>query len=58
LWSEFLATDPAVRVRFDFLRSSRSGTFPLSLRCKIEELLGRKSSGSGVGIEITIEEIR
>jgi hypothetical protein len=51
-WSEFLATDPEVRVRFpvlpDFLRSSGSGTGPLSLVSTIEQLLERKSSGSGL----------
>jgi hypothetical protein len=51
-WSEFLATDPEVRVRFpalpDFLRSSGSGTGPLSLVSTIEKLLGRKSNGSGL----------
>jgi hypothetical protein len=35
-WSEFLATDPEVRVRFqelsDFLRSSESGTGSTQLR--------------------------
>jgi hypothetical protein len=52
LWSEFLATDPEVQVRFpalsDFLSSSRSGTCPLSLVIKIEGLLERKISGSGL----------
>jgi hypothetical protein len=52
MWSEFLATDPEVRVRFpalpDFLRSLEWG--PLSLLSTIEELLGRKSSGSGLEI--------
>jgi hypothetical protein len=42
LWSEFLATDPEVWVRFpalpDFLRSSGSGTGPLSLVSTNEEL--------------------
>jgi hypothetical protein len=42
-WSEFLATDPEVRLRFpalpDFLRSSGSGTGPLSLVSTTEELL-------------------
>jgi hypothetical protein len=50
--SEFLATDPEVRLRFlalpDFQRSSGSGTESLSLVSTIEELLGRKSSGSGL----------
>jgi hypothetical protein len=43
-WSEFLAADPEVRVRFpvlpDFLRSLEQG--PLSLVSITEELLGRK----------------
>jgi hypothetical protein len=43
---------PEVRVRLpalpDFLRSSGSGTGPLSLMSTTEELLGRKSSGSGL----------
>jgi hypothetical protein len=47
-WSEFLATDPEVRVWFpvvpDFLRSSGSGTG------STQELLGRKSSGSDLEI--------
>jgi hypothetical protein len=51
-WSEFLATDPEVRVRFpalsDFLRRSGSGTGPLSLVSTIEEVLERKNSGSGL----------
>jgi hypothetical protein len=38
LWSEFLATDPEVP---DFLRSSGSGTGPLSLMRITEELLER-----------------
>jgi hypothetical protein len=46
-WSEFLAADPEVRVRFqaltDFLERG-----PLSLVSTTEELLGRKSSGSGL----------
>jgi hypothetical protein len=50
--SEFLASDPEVRARFsaqpDFRRNSRPGTGPLSLVNTIEELLGRKSSGSGL----------
>jgi hypothetical protein len=52
LWSEFLATEPEVRVRFpvlpDFLRSSGSRTGPLSLVSTNEEMLERKSSGSGL----------
>jgi hypothetical protein len=51
-WSEFLATDPEFWVRFlalpDFLRSSGSGTGPLSLVSINEELLERKSSGYGL----------
>jgi hypothetical protein len=54
LWSEFLATDLEVRVRFpalpDFLRSSVSATGPLTLVSTTEELLGRKSGGSGLEI--------
>jgi hypothetical protein len=50
-WSEFLATDAEVRVRFPalphFLRSSGSGTGSTQPRTT-EELLGRKSSGSGL----------
>jgi hypothetical protein len=44
LWSsgQFLVTDPEARVRFqalpDFLRSSGSGTSPLSLLSTTEEL--------------------
>jgi hypothetical protein len=49
-WSEVLVTDPEVRVRFpalpDFPRSSGSGTGPI--KSKIENLLERKSSGSGI----------
>jgi hypothetical protein len=48
----FLATDPEVRIRFpalpDFLRSSGSGRGPLNLVSTTEELLERKSSGSGL----------
>jgi hypothetical protein len=47
-----LATDPEVRVGFpalpDFLRSSGSGTGPLSLLSTTEGLLERKSSASGL----------
>jgi hypothetical protein len=50
--SEFLATEPEVRVRFpalpDFLRSMGLERGPLSLVSKTEDLLGRKSSGSGL----------
>jgi hypothetical protein len=49
LWSEFLATDPEVRVPFpalpDFLRSSGSGTG--STQPREYNWGGRKSSGSG-----------
>jgi hypothetical protein len=52
-WSEFLAADPEVRVRFsalpDFLRSSGClERGPLSPVNTIEELLERKNSGSGL----------
>jgi hypothetical protein len=52
-WSEFLATDQEVRVRFpalpDFLRSTLVGLErgPLSLVSTILELLERESRGSG-----------
>jgi hypothetical protein len=51
LWSEFLATDPEVRVRVpelpDFLASSGSGTGSTQpCEYTIEELLERKGSGS------------
>jgi hypothetical protein len=50
--SEFLAIDPEVRVRFpelpDFLRSTGSGTGPLSLLSTTEEQLERESSSSGL----------
>jgi hypothetical protein len=50
--SEFLVTDPELRVQFpalpDFLRCSGSGMDPLSLVSTIEELLERKSSVSGL----------
>jgi hypothetical protein len=53
-WSEFLTTDPDVRVRFpalpDFLRSSGPGRGPLSLVSTTEEQLGRKSGSSGLEI--------
>jgi hypothetical protein len=52
LWSQFLATDPEARVQFPtipgFLRSSGSGTRSTSLVSTTEDLLGRKSSGSGL----------
>jgi hypothetical protein len=45
-WSEFLGTDPEVRVRFptlpDFLRVVGLEQGPLSLVSTVEELLGRK----------------
>jgi hypothetical protein len=51
-WSEFLATDPEDRVLFpalpDFLRSSGSGTGSTEPRETTEELLERKSRGSGL----------
>jgi hypothetical protein len=50
--SELLATDPEVWVRLpvlpDFLRSSGSGTGSSQPRSTIEELLGRKISGTGL----------
>jgi hypothetical protein len=52
LWSEFLATDPEARFLFpalpDFLRNNESGSGPLRLVSTIEELIGRKCSGSGL----------
>jgi hypothetical protein len=46
-----MATEPEIRVRFpalsDFLRSSESGMRPIQPREYTEELLGRKSKGSG-----------
>jgi hypothetical protein len=51
-WSEFLATDPEFRFRFPTLLFFWEGVGlergPLSLVSTIEELLGRKCSGSGV----------
>jgi hypothetical protein len=51
-WSQLRATDPDILVRFpalpDFLRKVRLERGPLSLMSTIEELLGRKSSGSGL----------
>jgi hypothetical protein len=51
-WSEFLPTDPEIRVRFpallDFLRSSGSGTESTQPREYNEELFGRKTNGSGL----------
>jgi hypothetical protein len=50
-WSDFLATDPDVRVLFqalpDFLGSSGSGTASTQPR-EYNSILERKSSGSGV----------
>jgi hypothetical protein len=52
-WSGFKDTDPEVRVRFpvlqDFLRTSGLERDPLSLVSITEELLERKSRGSGLG---------
>jgi hypothetical protein len=51
-WSEFLAADPEVRVRFpalpDFLSIGRSETGSIGLVITTGELLGRKNSGSGL----------
>jgi hypothetical protein len=50
-WGEFLASDPEVQVRFPALPvvvGLERG--PLSLVSTTEELLGRKSSGSGLEI--------
>jgi hypothetical protein len=52
-WSEFLATDPEVRARFlrryqIFWEVAGLELSPISLVSTIEELLGRKSSGSGL----------
>jgi hypothetical protein len=51
-WSEFLATDQEGRALFPalpgFLRNGGSGTGPLSLVSTTNELLERKSSGSGL----------
>jgi hypothetical protein len=54
LWSsgQFLVTDPKVRVRFPalpyFTTSSGLERGPFSFVSTIQELLGRKSSGSGL----------
>jgi hypothetical protein len=52
LWSEFLDTDPEIRVRFSalpyFLRRSGSGTGPFNLVSTVEELLGSNSCGSSL----------
>jgi hypothetical protein len=51
-WSEFLVTDPEVWVRFLALPELRQvvglDRGPLSIVSTIEELLERKSSGSGI----------
>jgi hypothetical protein len=51
-WSEFLATDPEVRVLFpalpDFLRSSGIGMGSTQHLNTIKELLGKNSRGSGL----------
>jgi hypothetical protein len=51
-WSEFQATDPEAWGTFsalqNFLRSGGLKRGPLSLVSTIEELLGRKSSSSGL----------
>jgi hypothetical protein len=56
-WSEFLATDPEVRVRFpalsDFLKSVGSGTGPLILVTTIEGYLEEKVAASVWKTEIT-----
>jgi hypothetical protein len=52
-WSEFLATDPEARVRFPALQEKKVVGLergPLSLVSTIDELLGIKSSGSGLEI--------
>jgi hypothetical protein len=64
-WSEFLATDPGVRFRFlalpDFLEVAGLERGLFSLVSTIEELLGKKSSGSGLenrGTAITIRQFQ
>jgi hypothetical protein len=51
-WSEFLATDPEVRVRLpvlsDFLNEVGLERGPLNLVSTLEELFGRKISCSGL----------
>jgi hypothetical protein len=49
-WSGFLATDPEVRALFPALTVAGLERGPLSLVSIIEELLGRRNSGSGVEI--------
>jgi hypothetical protein len=53
-WSELLATDPEVQVRFPllpvFCEVVGLDRGPLSLMSTIEELLGRKSSSSSLEI--------
>jgi hypothetical protein len=54
LCSEFLATDPEVRVRFpalpDVLKVAGLERGPLSLVSTVEELIERRSSGFGLEI--------
>jgi hypothetical protein len=61
-WSEFLATDPGVRVRFpelsDYLRSSESGNGFTQSREYTEELLGRNNISSSLETENTAVGIR
>jgi hypothetical protein len=62
MWSEFLATDSEVRDRIPalphFLRSSESGMGSIQPRSTNEELLERRSSGSGLEAENTAVRIR
>jgi hypothetical protein len=61
-WSEFLATDPEIRVRFqmlpDFLRSSVSGTGSTQPREYNRGATWKKSSGSGLETKNTAVGIR
>jgi hypothetical protein len=60
-WSEFLTTDPEARVRFPALQEKKVVGLergPLSLVNTTEELLQRKSSGSGLETENTAVGIR
>jgi hypothetical protein len=52
-WSEFLSTNAAVRVPFPALPEFLERC-PLSLVSTIEELLERKSSGSGLETRIAV----
>jgi hypothetical protein len=61
-WSEFLATDteilgsiPGAQIFWELVCLERG---PLSLVTTIEKLLGRKSNGFGLEIEITAVGIR